>query len=102
MVECICINDSDRPREIPIKKWVTKGKPYTVIFTTTVMPQKQLAVHLAEIELDESCHPFEFFLASRFAFTEENLLKLIELIKDCNDTDFSMDELLKQTQVEQV
>jgi hypothetical protein len=37
----------------------------------------------------------------RFAFTEENLKKLIELIKDCNDTDFSMEELLKQTQLEE-
>jgi hypothetical protein len=101
MVECICINDSNRPKEIPIKKWVTKGKPYTVIFTVTVLPQKQLGVHLEEIELDESCHPYEYFLASRFAFTEENLEKLIQLIKDCSDTDFSMDELLKQTQLEE-
>ena len=34
--------------------------------------------------------------------SEENLEKLIELIKDCNDTDFSMEELLKQTELEQV
>lgn len=82
-----------------MNKWVKKEQPYTVIYTVTVLPQKQLAFHLAEIELDESCKPFEYFLANRFAFTEENLLKLIELIKDCNDIDFSMDELLKQTQV---
>ena len=100
MVECICINDSNRPKEIPANKWVKKGEPYTVIFTVTVLPQKQLAFHLAEIELDESCHPYEYFLAHRFAFTQENLQKLIELIKDCNDTDFSMDELLKQTELE--
>jgi hypothetical protein len=102
MIECICINDSDRPKEIPVNKWVKKGEPYTVIYTVTVLPQKQLAFHLAEIELDESNLPYEYFLAYRFAFTKENLLKLIELINDCNDTDFSMDELLKQTQVEQV
>lgn len=101
MIDCICINDSNRPKEIPIKKWVTKGKHYTVIYTVTVLPQKQLAFHLAEIELDESCEPYEYFLAKRFAFTEENLLKLIELIKECSDTDFSMDELLEQTQIEE-
>lgn len=102
MVECICINGKDRPKEIPMNKWVEEGEPYTVIFTVTVLPQKQLAFHLAEIDLDESCHPYEYFLANRFAFTEENLLKLIELIKDCSDTDFSMDELLKQTKLEEV
>ena len=36
---------------------------------------------VAEIELDESCKPYEYFLASRFAFTQENLLLLMELIQ---------------------
>jgi hypothetical protein len=94
MVECICINDKNRHKEIPANKWVKQGEHYTVIYTVTVLPQKQLAFHLAEIELDESNLPYEYFLANRFAFTEENLQKLIELIKDCNDTDFSMEELL--------
>jgi len=101
MVTCICINDKNKPRAIPKAKWLVKDQEYTVIFTTTVMPQKQLAVHLAEIELDETCFPYEYFLASRFAFTQENLLLLMELIKDCSDTSFSMDELLKQTQLEE-
>lgn len=102
MVETICINDKNRPKEIPANKWVKEGEPYTVIFTVTVLPQKQLAFHLAEIDLDESCAPYTYFLANRFAFTQENLLALIELIKNCNDTDFSMDELLKQTELEEV
>jgi len=102
MVTCTCINDKNKPRAIPKAKWLVKDQEYTVIFTTTVMPQKQLAVHLAEIELDETCFPYEYFLASRFAFTQENLLLLMELIKDCSDTSFSMDELLKQTQLEEI
>jgi hypothetical protein len=63
------------------------------------LPQKQLAFHLAEIELTDAELPYEYFLASRFGFTQENLLKLIELIKDCSETDFNMEELLKQTEV---
>lgn len=98
-VECICINDKERPGEIPRHKWVKEGEKYTVIYTVTVLPQKQLAFHLAEIELDESCHPYEYFLANRFAFTEENLRKLMDLIKDCSDTAFSMDEVMEQTEL---
>jgi len=101
-VECICINDSNRPKEIPINKWVKKGNTYTVIFTVTVLPQKELGVQLAEIELTDRELPYEYFLANRFAFTEENLKKLIELIKDCSDITFSMDELLKQTELAEV
>ena len=100
MISCICINDKNRPRQIPQSKWVKEGQEYHIIYTVTVLPQKQLAFHLYEIELDESCAPYEYFLAHRFAFTEENLKLLMELIKDCSDTDFSMEELLEQTSIE--
>ena len=99
MIACICIDDSRKPRMIPKNKWLVKDQEYHVIFTVTVLPQKQLAFHLAEIELDESCIPYEYFLASRFAFTQENLLLLMELIKDCSEITFNMDELLEQTEI---
>lgn len=99
MVECICINDKNKPKEIPVNKWVKEGEKYTVIYTVTVLPQKQLAFHLAEIDLDESCNPYTYFLANRFAFTQENLLLLMQLIKDCSDTDFSLEELMEQSQL---
>lgn len=99
MIPCICIDDSRKPRAIPKDKWLVKDQEYHVIYTVTVLPQKQLAFHLAEIDLDESCKPYEYFLASRFAFTQENLLLLMELIKDCSETDFSIEELMEQTEV---
>ena len=99
MIETICINDKNKPKEIPQNKWVKEGEKYNVIYTVTVLPQKQLAFHLAEIELDESCAPYEYFLANRFAFTQENLLLLMELIKDCSETAFSIEELLEQTEL---
>jgi len=99
MIACICIDDSRKPRMIPKNKWLVKDQEYHVIFTVTVLPQKQLAFHLAEIELDENCKPYEYFLASRFAFTQENLLLLMELIKDCSEITFNMDELLEQTEI---
>jgi hypothetical protein len=62
-----------------------------------VLPQKTLAVQLEEIDLDESCMPYEFFLANRFAFTQDELEKLIEFIKECNNVSLSIKDLLKQT-----
>lgn len=100
MIPTICIDDSRKPRMIPKDKWLVKDKEYHVIYTVTVLPQKQLAFHLAEINLDEKCKPYEYFLASRFAFTQENLLLLMELIKDCSETQFSIEELLEQTEVQ--
>jgi hypothetical protein len=99
MIECICIDDSNKPKEIPARKWIKKDKKYHIIFTTTAMPQKILAVELSEICLDESCNPYEYFDAKRFGLTYENLIKLNELIKNCSDIDFSIDELMKQTEL---
>jgi hypothetical protein len=97
MVKCICINDKNRPSKIPQEKWLKEGEEYTIIFTLIVLPQKTLAVQLEEIDLDESCMPYEFFLANRFAFTQEELEKLIDFIKECTQVNMSIKELLKQT-----
>ena len=102
MCTAICINDQNRPKEIPQNKWLKKGQEYTIIFTTLCKPQNEIGVHLAEIELDESCSPYEYFLLNRFSFLEEDLLLLQELIKNCNDTDFSIEELLEQTVLQEV
>lgn len=101
-VECICINNKNKPKEIPSNKWLTKGNKYTVIYTVVVLPQRQLAFHLEEIELTEKELPYEYFLANRFAFTQDNLDKLMELIENCNNTSFSIDELLKQTELQDI
>lgn len=80
MVECICIDNSNRPEVIRLNKWLKKGNAYNILFTTLVLPQRQIGVHLAEIELTQNELPY--------------------LIKDCNDTHFSINELLKQTELQ--
>jgi hypothetical protein len=97
MVKTICIDDKNKPREIPANKWIKAGEEYHVIYTVTVLPQKQLAFHLHEVELDETCAPYEYFLSNRFMFAEEDIDALFKLVEDCCETDFSIDELLKQT-----
>ena len=102
MCTAICISDKNRPKEIPQNKWLKERQDYEIIYTTLCKPQNEVGVHLAEIELDESCAPYEYFLISRFQFDLENLKLLQELIKNCNETDFSSPELLEQTTLEEV
>jgi hypothetical protein len=104
MVEVICVNDKNKPLEIPKRKWVVEGNTYHVTFTCVAftdieMTKRTLAFSLAEIELGENEHPYEYFNSKRFGITAENLLLLQELIKDCNKTDFSIDELMKETEL---
>jgi len=97
MIKCLCINDNNKPIQIPNEKWLKKGKEYTLLFSMTVLPQKQLAFQVNEIDLDDSCSPYTWFLANRFAFREEDLQRLVEFIKECNKITFSVNELMKET-----
>lgn len=101
MIKCICINNNDRPSRIPVDKWLEQDKEYTLAFTMTVNPQKKLAFQVQEIDLDESCSPYSWFLADRFAFRQEDLEDLIEFIKECNKITFSVNELMKVTNVDE-
>ncbi len=84
MIECICVDDTNKPKEIPQEKWIKVGQKYHIIYTVVVLPQRELAVLLHEIQLTDAELPYEYFLAKRFAITKDNIEKLIQLIKDCN------------------
>ena len=99
MIKCICIDDKKRPKEIPKSKWVKKGEVYTVIFALIISPQNTLAVQLDEIDLDESCAPYDFFLAERFAFDLDDFEKLINFVENCIDVNVSIKEMMEQINI---
>tara|TARA_B110000503_G_C7029906_1_gene363541 strand:+ start:289 stop:579 length:291 start_codon:yes stop_codon:yes gene_type:complete len=66
IMKLICINDSDRPNDIPTSKWIKKGNHYTAVkFNKMNMQAGALGVQLEEIDLSD-CFPHTHFLASRF------------------------------------
>lgn len=77
MKTVICINDKNRPKQIPADKWIKEGESYTVVSVTLMNVQRnKLGLKLAEIELGQSCFPYEYFDADRFAVpAEEKVLK---------------------------
>lgn len=80
-MKVVCINDNNRPKQIPPEKWIVKGEIYTVIATTMMNIQRnKIGLKLAEIDLGQSCFPYEYFDAERFAIaTETPVLKEAEL-----------------------
>jgi len=82
MIRCICIDDSARPNDLPLSKWVKEGEEYHIIFATVVLPQGLLAFQLHEIDLDNTCYPYQFFSAYRFAIDFEDREKLEKLVMD--------------------
>lgn len=64
---CICVNDSNFPNEIPIHKRPKKGNPYTIIKIDKLLCHNGImGVQLAEIDISD-CEPYSYFAASRFA-----------------------------------
>lgn len=67
-MKVICINDKNRPKEIPPEKWIEEGKVYTVLFATTLSIQlNKVGYMLAEIDLDHTCFPYHYFDSERFS-----------------------------------
>lgn len=77
----ICIDDSNRPNDIPTSKWIKKGQPYTVIQVDKIRLQGgMLGFKLAEIDLD-SCFPYQYFAASRFGVPKEDQVGVEEYLE---------------------
>ena len=85
-VRAICIDDKNKPAEIPTDKWVKQEEPYTIIHVTVHQNQNNIqGVTLAELTLDESCAPYEAFKLKRFAIRLEDLQELIDLMLNCTE-----------------
>jgi hypothetical protein len=94
----ICVDDTKIPKEIPINKRVINGHVYHAIKISRCQPQNKMAVWLEEIDLDESCAPFEYWLLDRFALLDVSLEAFKEMIGD-HPVD---QELLRETEEVQI
>lgn len=87
--EVTCIDDSNKPNDIPASRWVKKGQKYTVIKVAKMLIQGGLVgFKLEELNIDEF-FPYQFFAANRFAIPldhawdiEAQLEKLLEEAKE--------------------
>ena len=76
-MKIICIDDTNKPPEIPITKWVKYGETYTLIDVQFLDIKNQMGFELLEITLDESCFPYHYFTPNRFIPQNDKELKQI-------------------------
>jgi hypothetical protein len=100
-VRVVCIDDKNKPVEIPQRKWIIEGQEYHILFVVYSVPSKTMAYDLEEIELDESCMPYQHFSAKRFAIHKDDLEEFQQLVKDCTDmNDVNIEEsILKYAEI---
>ena len=100
-VRAICLNDSKRPKVIPLNKWVVKDKEYHITHIFYHYEQGIQGCELAEIQLDESCTPYESFALSRFGIYKEDLEKFMQMLRDCTElNDVEIGHLIEESNLE--
>jgi hypothetical protein len=88
----ICIDDSNRPPEIPEHKWVKKGQRYIVNRTHRSIADVGLGFEIDSLGLDESNFPYNSISARRFGIPMDNIeADAEEAVKDI------MEEINTQT-----
>lgn len=91
----ICINDSNKPNDIPNSQWIKKGSIYTVTKVARMVVQGGITgFELAEVNLD-GCAPYKFYAADRFG-----IILGIEVKENTNWADKELERLLKEVQEE--
>ena len=99
-VKCICVNDKNCPIEISPQKWIKKDNEYSITHIYYHYQQGLQGAELAEIELTEENFPYQSFALNRFAFTKEELEKLMQMIKDCTElNDIELRHLIEELDV---
>ena len=102
-IRCVCINDSNKPVEIPPKKWIKKDKEYHITHIYYHYQQKKSGFELSEIFLDDSCFPYVSFDSNRFAIPQEEAEKLFQMLKDCTElTDIDIKKLIEEEYLETI
>ena len=98
MVKVECIDDKNRPPEIPKEKWPVEKKHYHITQVYLHKNQNNIqGVLLKEIALDGSNWPYVSYKMSRFALLDpEDILALAELIVECDElSDIDIEEAEK-------
>ena len=105
-VRCKCIDDNNKPSEIPLNKWVKKGKEYKITHIFIMLNQGSIqGCELAEFDI--SMHnPYNCYRLSRFAIHKDDIKKLFQMIKDCDElnelSDVDINKLVEQLDLQEL
>ena len=82
-VPCLCINDKNKPNEILPDNWINEGTEYTINYVYYHVNQGIQGVTLNEVQTNSL--EYTSYRLDRFAFTQDGLNQLIELMKECTE-----------------
>jgi hypothetical protein len=100
MIPAICIDGSNKPKEVQIQEWINEGAKYHITHVFFHPKQGIQGCALNEVRLSKKSSPYEAYRLSRFCIEGKDVLKLIQMIKDCSELDsFDISELIKESEL---
>lgn len=101
-VPCLCIDDKNRPKEIPPQMWIMEGIQYNITHVYYHPNQGIQGVLLEEVQI-KNCPPYESYRLTRFAFTEEGFKQLKELMENCTElNNIDINKLIEESNLEKI
>ena len=82
-VPCLCINNKNKPKEVLLQNWINEGTEYTINYVYYHVNQGIQGVTLNEVQTKSL--EYTSYRLDRFAFTQDGLNQLIELMKECTE-----------------
>jgi hypothetical protein len=81
VITILCIDDSNRPEDIPVTHWIKEGQVYTLKNVKSLLMQSgQLGLQVDEINLLELENQYEFFSLYRFSIQEKDIKAFKDVI----------------------
>lgn len=98
-IPCLCINNKNRPAEVLPQNWINEGTEYTINHIYYHSKQGIQGVLLDEVQTKSE--KYTSYRLDRFAFREESLQDLIELLSLCTELNkVDIQKLIEESQLE--
>lgn len=99
-VEALCIDDKNKPSIIPDSLWIKEKEIYHITWIFKMVNQEGIqGCSIAEKDISAYL-PYNCFRLSRFAFKQDDLDKLRQLLIDCTQmNDINIDKVLEELSV---
>jgi hypothetical protein len=87
-MKVICIDNSKKPKNVPVEEWVQEGDTYTVTRIVRMGLQKDTYGYLLkEVQLSSRSFPYELYDATRFL-----PIDLLSMMKEEKEEEVTIEE----------
>ncbi len=103
MIPCTCIDADNRPKEVEMSEWITKGMKYHITHVFWHPGQGINGCSLREVRLTKKSHPYGAYALKRFGVTQEAMTALIQMMRDCSElNDFDIYKAIEESELQTV